>query len=230
MTSRLLNRPKSNLSQTGPPSPLLPGTCSLTFEQLLCQHRKWPFLLLWHEWSVSALAQEWYFRDTLTFMIHEQASPWTPPTPPTPPPPLHLSPGLRRELHRHSLRDVRQLLQSAASVSDSASSFDFHLPLTQRPGWHAVQPLRVASRLIALHASGTTVLFRTGGADALHVRAPRFNQGSQLSCLLIFPSTASWPFFVFLTHREPEYYDYGHGESAETYESYGKEKGTPWWW
>lgn len=147
---------------------------------------------------------------------------------PLTPPPFHLSPGLRWELHRHSLRDVRQLLQSAASVSDSASSFDFHLPLMQRPGWHAVQPLRVASELIALHASGTMVLFRTGGADALHVREPRFNHGSQLSCLLIFSSTASWPFFVFLTYREPEYYDYGHGESAETYESYGKEKGKSW--
>lgn len=222
MTSRLLNRPKSNLSQTRPPHPpFLPGTGLLTFEQLLCQHRKWPFLLLWHEWSVSALAQEWYFRDTLTFMIHEQASPWTSP---------HLSPGLRWELHGHSLRDVRQLLQSAASVSDSASSCDFHLPLTQWPGWHAAQPLSVASELIALHASGRTVLFRTGVADALHVREPCFNHESQLSCLLIFSSTASWPFFVFLTNREPEYYDYGHGESAETYESYGKEKGKPWWW
>lgn len=27
---------------------------------------------------------------------------------------------------------------------------------------------------------------------------------------------------LFLTIREPEYYDYGHGESTESYESYGK--------
>lgn len=31
-------------------------------------------------------------------------------------------------------------------------------------------------------------------------------------------------FSLFLTNREPEYYDYGHGESTESYESYGKEK------
>lgn len=27
---------------------------------------------------------------------------------------------------------------------------------------------------------------------------------------------------VFLANREPEYYDYGHGESTESYESYGE--------
>lgn len=29
-------------------------------------------------------------------------------------------------------------------------------------------------------------------------------------------------FPVFLANREPEYYDYGHGESTESYESYGE--------
>lgn len=27
-----------------------------------------------------------------------------------------------------------------------------------------------------------------------------------------------------MTNREPEYYDYGHGETTESYESYGKEQ------
>lgn len=28
---------------------------------------------------------------------------------------------------------------------------------------------------------------------------------------------------LFLTIREPEYYDYGHGETTESYESYGEQ-------
>jgi len=35
-----------------------------------------------------------------------------------------------------------------------------------------------------------------------------------MACLLIVP------FFSF--HRDTEYYDYGHGEAQETYESYSK--------
>lgn len=77
-----------------------------------------------------------------------------------------------------------------------------------------------------------TVLFwRTIGTCMFHVREPSFDpiHGSQLSTLLTLHSAASRcfseiSFALFSTDREPEYYDYGHGESTESYESYGKEK------
>lgn len=75
----------------------------------------------------------------------------------------------------------------------------------------------------------TVLLRRTTGNKMFHVREPSFDliHESQLSSALTQHSAASCfskIFSLFLTNREPEYYDYGHGESTESYESYGKKK------
>lgn len=152
------------------------------------------------------------------------------------------SSGLRWELHRHGLRVIRQLLQSAAGVSESDISLVFTCfsPSAHTSPWLQVslkaiweQQSSFLATLPKFSTDGTScfmvwmtvLLRRTTRTKMFHVREPSFDliHESQLWSALA-ASCFSKIFSLFLTNREPEYYDYGHGESTESYESYGKKK------